>query len=147
MSPIVIDVSAAMSVVVGGKQHEAFQAALSQAESVFAPDLFVSEVANVAWKYHHIEDLPESDAVLLAEQAKALVGSLIPTEPMLADVINLSCQLEHPAYDCFYLLLAQQRQATLLTLDKKLKRLAKEMGIMTLNIRVMVGFIPFRKRA
>ncbi len=44
------------------------------------------------------------------------------------DAIRLSCQLEHPAYDCCYLLLARQHQALLLTLDKKLKRLAEKLS-------------------
>ena len=129
MSEVVIDVRAVMSVVVGGKQHEVIQATLLQADTALAADLFVSEVANTAWKYHHIEELEEADAILLAEQATTLVDRLVPTEPMLGDAIRLSCQLDHPAYDCFYLLLARQHQAPLLTLDKKLKRLAEKLRI------------------
>jgi len=132
MRQVVIDVSAAISVVTGGKRREEFLKALSNAPLVLAPDLFVSEVVNAAWKYHHIQELPEADAVSLAEQATALIDTIIPIEPWLADAVRLSCQLEHPAYDCFYLLLAQQKQAILLTLDKKLIRLATGLGIDTL---------------
>jgi predicted nucleic acid-binding protein len=45
------------------------------------------------------------------------------------DALLLAHQLDHPVYDCLHLVLAQQHDAHLLTLDKRLRRLAEGLGI------------------
>ncbi|MCB9291369.1 MAG: hypothetical protein H6560_28965 [Lewinellaceae bacterium] len=64
---IVLDVSAAFAVVTGAPSSGHFLPPIESAVQVFAPDLFYSEAANTAWKFHHIEEASLKEAVKLAE--------------------------------------------------------------------------------
>ena len=126
---IVIDVSAAYSVIIGTPASEHFLSRLESATQVLAPDLFYSEAANTAWKFHHIEDLSPEESRLLVNRAVQLVDLFIPSEILWEKALDLACELSHPTYDCLYLVLARQQKATLLTNDKRLLKLAKAAGV------------------
>jgi predicted nucleic acid-binding protein len=126
---VVLDVSAAFAIVTNSPGGEKLADIISQANIVFAPDLFYSEATNVGWKYHHIEEASREASFRLTEKAIQLVDIFFPSESIWEDALDLACQLEHPVYDCFYLVLAQQQDATLLTKDKRLIRLAKKIDL------------------
>jgi len=44
-------------------------------------------------------------------------------------------KLGHPAYDCFYLTLAKQQEASLVTTDQRLINIAEKLNIKTLNFQ------------
>jgi hypothetical protein len=46
------DVGAAYAVITGSKQSKQLIAVLEKATPVLAPDLFYSEAAHTAWKFH-----------------------------------------------------------------------------------------------
>ena len=45
---------------------------------------------------------------------------LAPTAPLSERALELAQRLDHPAYDCFYLALAESESAVLVTDDEKL---------------------------
>ncbi|MCB0559460.1 MAG: type II toxin-antitoxin system VapC family toxin [Lewinellaceae bacterium] len=130
---IILDVSAAFAVVTGAPGDRQFLPSLESAAQVSAPDLFYSEATNAAWKFHHIEGVAPDESLKLAEKVIGLVDIFFPTGPLWRAALELACRLEHPAYDCYYLVLAQQLEATLLTSDKRLVRKAKILGISTIG--------------
>lgn len=125
----VLDVSAAFAVITGASTSTPLLPYLESAEQILAPDLFYSEATNAAWKFHRIEDLSPDEAQIIAERAIQLVDIYFPSESLWLEALHLACTLQHPVYDCYYLALAKQEEAHLLTIDKRLRKLAETMAI------------------
>jgi predicted nucleic acid-binding protein len=129
----VLDVSAAFAIIIGAPASRHFLPEVESATQVLAPDLFYSEATNAAWKFHHIEELSPGESLKLAERAIQLVDIFIPSETLWKEAFELACKLAHLTYDCYYLVLAQQQKATLLTTDKRVIKIAKALGIPTIG--------------
>jgi predicted nucleic acid-binding protein len=102
---------------------------LSHAELVAAPDLFVAEIANVYWKYTRFSSLPVELARASIHAGIAMIHQWESLENLYAEAFEKAVKLNHSAYDCFYLVLAQRLGASLMTSDRKLTALAAELGI------------------
>lgn len=61
--------------------------------------------------------------------AVSLPDDYISESELYREAFALSCQLKHPVYDILYLILARRHHAQLLSMDKKLLRLAAECGV------------------
>jgi predicted nucleic acid-binding protein len=87
---------------------------------LIAPDLVLVEITNAAWKFVRFEGhSPETVSSIIAEAANGfdeLVSSLVLKDRAL----SIAMELRHPAYDCFYLALAEQRDCQVVTADDKL---------------------------
>jgi predicted nucleic acid-binding protein len=94
--------------------------------SLEAPDLLLVECANILWKKVRIGDLTRRDAkrcldILLRAPVNVITGS-----ELLPQAMDLSCELEHPVYDCLYLAVALRREIPLITADERLARTARK---------------------
>jgi predicted nucleic acid-binding protein len=98
---------------------------------VGAPDLFISESANVFWKYHQFGDLPIELCEKSLERTIQIVDEFYSTNDLYLEALSVSFQIEHPVYDSMYLVLSRRKNATLLTRDKKLHQLATKPSIKT----------------
>ncbi len=49
-----------------------------------------------------------------------MLDQLVPTALLAPRAAAISMLLDHPAYNCFYLALAEQRRATMVTADRRL---------------------------
>ena len=47
----------------------------------------------------------------------------------MEEALPLSCKISHPAYDAMYLVTSRRKNATLVTLDKRLVRAAKSIDV------------------
>jgi predicted nucleic acid-binding protein len=93
-----------------------------------APDLIAAEVANVLWKHVARGDLGAGDAGrAIAVFAEADLA-LFPAMPLMERARSIAIDLGHPAYDCFYLALADQLGVPLVTSDSRLIRAAHGKG-------------------
>jgi predicted nucleic acid-binding protein len=90
-----------------------------------APDLLLAECANILWKKTRLDDLSRRDAseglALLLRAPVTLADSRGLVDPAL----QLSFELNHPAYDCLYLALAVRRGIPLVTADERLVSAAR----------------------
>jgi predicted nucleic acid-binding protein len=90
---------------------------------LLAAELFVSEVTNVIWKHCHLAGAISPER---ARHALALTLSVAPTlvsaASLAAQALELALTFHRPSYDCFYLALAQQEHADLITADVTLVR-------------------------
>jgi predicted nucleic acid-binding protein len=59
----------------------------------------------------------------------ALVDTYIQTKPMCREVLSESVKTSNAAYDFFYLMTARRYGASLVSRDKKLKKIAQNLGI------------------
>ena len=126
---LVLDASAAAAIVMQRREAADLHRQVRSAEVVRSPDLIVPELTNVFWKYRtraHID--PERCARALS-QAIRLPDELVPCIELHEEVLELATQTGHPAYDAFYLVLARRTAARLLTLDRRLATLARELRI------------------
>lgn len=121
---LVLDASAAVNIVMRTTQATALIGALQTAQLVLAPTLFHSEVANTLWKYVRAGLLEQDAAVMLYEEAIALVDVFEADEDFAIEALVSASRHNHPVYDMIYLALATRRGCQILTADKKLKALA-----------------------
>lgn len=128
----VLDASAAIGVSLQKPGSKKIEEVITSAEWTIAPDLFVSEVTNVFWKYHQFEDLPLDNCTYALQTSISLVDDLIPSTDLHVEAFSLACQLQHSVYDALYLVSARRYNAVLLSLESKLLKLAKKQSIRTL---------------
>ncbi len=129
---VVLDVSAAIEVVLGRPKQDLVASILKQADLVIAPSLYVYESVNTLWKYRTLPDFPVHKLLDKAEYLIKLVDKYINVEDVYGDILSLACEIDHPAYDTAYLLLGKKYKASLITLDTKLIKSAQKAGIAVL---------------
>ena len=98
--------------------------ALASADLVLAPELMLTEVANALWRLQRAGQLEGAGLQQRLERAVALVDHIEPDRTLQAEALALATHLDHPVYDCLYLVLARQEVAALLRADQRLLKLA-----------------------
>ncbi len=132
MNEAVLDASVAAKFFLDEADSELARS-LEHGFDLVAPDLILAELCNLFWKRVRRRDLTPEDA-RRALRWLSLAVDLLPIEQIAPGAMDLSVTLDHPAYDCFYLALAQQRNLPLLTADERLIALVKAAS---LDIRVI----------
>jgi len=125
----VLDASAAIEIVLQREKAVKLSEYIIASDWVTAPTLFISEVVNTVWKYQKFADLPFNVCEKALEQALALPDDFTNEQDLFREVFKLSCTLDHPSYDIFYLVTARRNNATLLTLNRKLVQLAVKCSV------------------
>ena len=129
MSKLVLDTSAAYEIVLFRSKRVHFLEVMNGVDIVMAPDLFYSEAANVVWKMYRFEQKELETYELALRSAINMVDEFYGSELLWENAFKLACETEHTVYDCMYLWLALENQAGLISVDKKLNRKARELGI------------------
>jgi predicted nucleic acid-binding protein len=117
---LVVDASVAVKFGVKEAGAEHAKALVARGEQIIAPDILASEVVSALWKKGLRGDLG------LPERGIALAASLdaydefAPCKDLAERALELAIALKHPVYDCFYLALAEARDATFVTADARL---------------------------
>ena len=125
----VLDTCAAFEIAFHGPKYSLFMNAVAGAEKVIAPTLLDSEVTNVLWKYARNGAVDEENARKTLAYILQIVDEYTDTSELAIEALHEGIRLGHSIYDMFYLVLARHNGATLLTTDKKLKALAKSLGV------------------
>src|SRR5437773_11750749 len=118
MTELVIDASVAIKWVVD--EHGTREALSLLRHRLFAPDLLVAECANVLWKKARRYELGMEEARLAARLLQRADFELAPMRALLEPATMLAIALDHPAYDCTYLALAESLSCDLVTADQRL---------------------------
>jgi len=126
---VVLDASAAIEVALARRLATPLAATLREADAVVAPELFVAEVVNTIWKYHHFEGLSLDACDRALDTGLGLVDELVSCRELASETFLLARISRRPAYDMFYLALARSRDALLLTTDAALKKEAARQGV------------------
>ena len=128
----ILDTCAAFEIAFHGPEYSLFMNAVAGAEKVIAPTMFDSEVTNVLWKYARNGAIDEENARKTLAYLLQMVDEYTDTSELAIEALHEGIRLGHSIYDMFYLVLARHNGATLLTTDKKLKALAKSLGVSVL---------------
>lgn len=134
MSPVVIDSSVALSLVLPDESGEivaAIEAALRKGAPCFVPAHWSVEVANGVLMAERRKRLTQADARAalnflrhLPLQTDAELG-----RHAFAEIFSLARQYDLTTYDAAYLDLAMRRRAALATLDSALHKAATSAGV------------------
>ena len=120
MTAFVIDASVAIKWVVDEAGTQ--QALLLRRQQLAAPDLLVPECANILWRKVGRRELRAEEAVFAARLLARSDVRFEAMRPLLESAVRLAMALEHPAYDCTYLALAQVLSCPFVTADVRLYR-------------------------
>jgi predicted nucleic acid-binding protein len=116
----VIDASVAIKWVID--EPGTNQAILLRRKRLFAPELLIAECATILWKKVRRQELSEAEAILAARLLQRADIGLEPMHPLLEAATRLALVLDHPAYDCIYLALAETLSCAMVTADERLYR-------------------------
>ena len=131
----VIDASIAIKWVVAEPGAET--ALLLRQERLFAPDLLIPECANILWKKVRRGELTGAEATVAARLLSMADIELEPMRALLEPATRLAIALDHPAYDCIYLALAEALGCEFVTADQVLSRKANAGGIQA-RVRLLI---------
>lgn len=136
MNTLVIDASIAIKWVI---EENGTPAALSlRADAkLLAPDLLVAECANILWKKVARSELTREQALVAARLLERSEIELLPTRSLIEKATRMAIELNHPAYDCLYLALAEVNDCRFVTADGRFVRKLRGSRPSMLGKRVM----------
>jgi predicted nucleic acid-binding protein len=126
---IVLDVSAAIQIVLQKEKKDLFESLVAKASWVIAPELYISEITNVLWKYYKNKILTHDECLQYLEDGLALIDDFFTEKDMWKEVLGESIKNDHSAYAMFYAVLARRNDSILVSNDKELIKIAEEMKI------------------
>ena len=136
MTTLVIDASIAVKWVVE-ETGTAEALLLRKRARLIAPELLIAECANILWKKARRKELSVDEAVLAAGLLHGAEIELLPTRPLFEAAARIAIDLDHPAYDCLYLALADANDCRFVTADEGFARKLKRRGGNRLGARVI----------
>ena len=139
----VVDASVAVKWFVEEARSDAARNVLASGQPVIAPDLIVPESCNTAWKKIRRGDISPEQGQALISSLPLSLDRIVPTAPLCARALELAQRFDHPAYDCFYLALAESEGAILVTDDDQLFKLGRKAGLS----KSVAALAPFGKRS
>jgi predicted nucleic acid-binding protein len=126
VTDLVIDASVAIKWVIDEPGSQ--EALALRRHRLFAPDLLVADCASVLWKKARRNELSAEEARLAACLLQRADVELAPTRHLLEPATVLAMALDHPAYDCIYLALAESLSCDLVTADQKFSAKTRPAG-------------------
>ena len=123
---LVLDASAVVKIIEGSALAAELHEAVLAADLVMAPELMLTEVANALWRLQRAGQLQADSLQWPRSRAAELVDHIEPDRNLQAEALALATHLDHPVYECIYLVLARREVANLLSTDQKLLDLASK---------------------
>jgi len=118
VSSLVIDASVAVKWVI--EEEGTTEALALRDRALAAPDLLIAECANILWKKVRRNELSEQEAVFAAGLLARADIELMAMRPYLEVAVRIAVALDHPAYDCIYIALAEAEELRFVTADMSL---------------------------
>lgn len=130
---IVLDASAALEIALNKDDGKKFKEYLKESDLVIAPETYPSEITNALWKYCVFSNVAKEKCEKAIDYCVDLVDDFIDTKNICREVFAESVKKKHPAYDLFYLVLARRNNAAILSKDKNMMKMAKELDVSVIN--------------
>jgi len=128
----VLDASAGLRGVAPQTGEPAILEILSRATEVVAPEHYVVEVTSGLWKYVIAKELVVREAVSRLDVAFGFVERYESSAALADEALREAAARRHSVYDMFYVVLARRENAALVTVDSRLRKLEKSMGVAVL---------------
>ncbi|MBK8907699.1 MAG: type II toxin-antitoxin system VapC family toxin [Rhodospirillales bacterium] len=115
----VVDASVACKWVFDEEGSPAAVEILKTHRALLAPDLLIAEVVNAAWRKTATGDVSMEQATAAIQALPGLVTELLPAARLAELALSIAVALDHPAYGCLYLALAEERNSEVVTFDRR----------------------------
>jgi predicted nucleic acid-binding protein len=120
MSGYVVDASVAVKWLVSEAFSGEAAHLLDGAATLVAPELLFAEATNALWALCRRAEITRAEFAEAVDVLKAApVRVPVPMRHLAASAARLAVDLDHPAYDCFYLALALQEHYPVVTADRR----------------------------
>jgi predicted nucleic acid-binding protein len=116
---LVVDCSVAVKWFLEEPGDREALALLRSGKRLVAPELIVAEIVNVLWKRVATGAIELSQAADVPRAIARTFAELWPLTLLATRAFAIATELRHPAYNCFYLALAEAREAQLVTADRR----------------------------
>ncbi|HEY0283681.1 MAG TPA: type II toxin-antitoxin system VapC family toxin [Rhizomicrobium sp.] len=119
MSLLVVDASVALKWFLaeeGSGEADRLQAG----HELIAPDIIVAELVNALWKAFQKKLAPVDQLERSVDALAEPFSKLVPSVLLAAQAWHVATTLHYPAYDAFYIALAEREGCELVTADRRL---------------------------
>lgn len=117
---LVVDASVACKWFIEEPGSTAADALFTSGDRLLAPDLLIPEFTNVAWTKLRRSEISKDHAKMMIDELPYMIDDFVPSKDIATRALHIASAIDHPAYDCFYIALAEFRSGTLVTADKRL---------------------------
>lgn len=114
---LVVDASVVIKWFVREDLHAEATGLLAGGDDLYAPDLVLSEVANIAWKKAVRGEIGGQQAAQIVAACLDGLPAILPAAGFIERALQMALALEHPVYDCLYLACAEATGGVLVTVD------------------------------
>jgi len=122
---VILDASAAIEILLKRSYAKPYKDQIIEADAVIAPDIYISETANTAWKHFNFAGYTHEQTLNLARDSINLIDQFIPAKELWVEALRESICYNHPVYDSLYAVCARRNDGILLTQDKRLQSLCE----------------------
>ena len=116
---LIVDASVAVKWIADEPGSTDARALGDGAEELIAPDLVIAEVGNALWKKCRLGILSHAQAAGGLSQLPLLFHRFKADMMLSGRALEIARDALHPIYDCFYIALAEQENAPLITADER----------------------------
>ena len=122
---LVVDASVAAKWLVEESDSATAEAVHRVGQILVAPELIVAEVSSALQQKIQRDEMTVEHATSALEGLPGFFDDLFPLRALGVRALAMASQIAHPVYDCYYVALAEQVNAAVVTADEKfLARLA-----------------------
>jgi predicted nucleic acid-binding protein len=93
---------------------------LKQAITLYAPDLLIPEMGNIAWKKRLYHGMTEPDAATILSAFSVLPITLVDSVDLAHDAYRIAVDCRRSFYDSLYVALSVQQGCPFISADEKL---------------------------
>jgi len=119
---LVVDSCVALKWFLPEEDQDIAERLLAPENVLHAPEFILAEIANGAWKNARRGLITRDVAEKMAALAPSFFQAFYSAKSLISRATNLAIEIDHPAYDCFYLALSIDLDLPLITTDAKLVR-------------------------
>lgn len=117
---VVADASALVPFLVHQSQTPFVVPVFASSIRILAPDLILAELANTLRTLSRKLAISQAEARGALDSGRRRIDVLTASPPLADRALELALLHDHPAYDCFYVALAERERLPLATCDRRL---------------------------
>lgn len=118
----VVDASVAVKWIIEEEGSDRAERFLEGVGKIHAPKIILGEVANAIWKQVRRGAVGLDEALWNLDKFPIYINTLFEVDEMMVDALSMACALDHPVYDCIYMVGARHFDLPLVTSDARMVR-------------------------
>jgi predicted nucleic acid-binding protein len=130
---LVIDASVAVKLYVAEHDSQPARGLFAAADALIGPELILFEVTSALHRKCRRGEVSERQVLSASRDLPFWFARLWPMADLHQRACVLALQTNHPVYDCAYLALAEETGFEFVTADRRLHKVANDLGLV--NVR------------